>query len=453
MAQRRSRHSEIIIRAAPAVLSIDDVDAMRGRRGYGHEHGQAYDALIYTDLDLPMLAPLDLDTAPPNQPHEMAGLPLRAVEHLEVRWGSYQQYLASFVAGGKAPAQMRDRLWETLSSGLRDLFSAPASDARPVRLWWDSDALELVELPWELITTAPDGTAGWLSLVRGLPPESAAPQVPLEGRLRLALIHTGEAPSTLLDRLSNIPGIELVERKDQPLTVLREVAAAGYELVHLFADGYPTLAFDSVLYVHGADPPELPASDLSAVLRGSQVAFMGLTSQTAVNPDMMHVGGRSVPSVYRAFAYLGGSDLPLPSLVAPLGPSEYEHISDFWGAFYATLSETLDVEAAMARGRDAAPDAGPAGPAPMALFLRHRSGHLFRRVTAVRSLSARAAPTQLNAELELSRTLISRLNSVMSKQGESAPASVRAFVTKETTRQERLTAELESWTELEVGDE
>src|SRR4029079_13062409 len=98
---------------------------------------------------------------------------------------------ASYVSGGKEPVQMRDRLQETFSPGLMALLFGPAPIDEPVRLWWDSDAPELVELPWGLLTAPHHGQTNWFTFVRGLPPDPIPPLVPLEGSLRLALIGSG----------------------------------------------------------------------------------------------------------------------------------------------------------------------------------------------------------------------------------------------------------------------
>jgi hypothetical protein len=253
--------------------------------------------------------------------------------------------------------------------------------------------------------------------------------------------------------MRGVPGIEIIEYVTSPREALQQIVSAGIELVHIIADGYPTLAYDSVLYFHGEATPELPAVELSGLLRGSRVAVLGMTSARTINPDLLQISHRQVPAVYRAFAYLGGSDLPLPSMVLPLGPTEDGRLGAFWGGFYAALSETLSVEDAMARGRDASIGPGEIPPTPMALFLRHRHGRLFRRDAAPRSDSPREAPSQLYNEFEISKALVSRLNATIKAQPGAAPEGALEFLASEPAHQDRLLADLEPWTTLEAGEE
>jgi hypothetical protein len=183
-------------------------------------------------------------------------------------------------------------------------------------------------------------------------------------------------------------------------------------------------------------------------LRGSRVAALGLTSTASANPDRMEVAGRMVPSAYRAFAYLGGAEQPLPSVVAPLGPiPDRGRLQAFWQAYYAGTIESLSLEEGMRRGLQAS----GAPTLPMALFLRHRHTRLFRRQAAPSTaLSFAQGPESLNpvqagAELAISRRLVDRLSALATKYGSATPPSVSEFLSQEPTHQGRLAASLEPW--------
>jgi hypothetical protein len=413
----------------------------------GGEPSQSYDVLLYTDL--PIFSSGPAIEPPPGQPKNIAGRPLAAVEQITVAWSRYEEYLAHFLSGARSPSHMRSRLLKAMSPGLEYLFSDRSLADQPVRLWWASETPELVDLPWELLVYGSRSNAEELSFVRGLPPETPTPQIPVGEQLRLAIIHApGSAPEALRNALAIAPpGLHVTFITGSPLMELQRALREGYELIHLVADGLVSLAYEGILYLPG--PPGLERrispSQLKELLHSSRVALIGLTTPEDPDPDTIALGGRSVPSAYRAFAYLGSSTLSLPSVVAPLGPLEPEQIETFWRTFYAELADTLHIEEAMARARVAA-----LSPPGIALFLHHSHGRVFRRIADAGEAPS-ADPSQLDADLQLSRELTDQLTTMEERYG-TPPESVAQFVERERARQDELADQLKPWVQPEGGD-
>ena len=219
--------------------------------------------------------------------------------------------------------------------------------------------------------------------------------------------------------------------------------ADGIELLHICADGIVSLAYEGVLYQYGDQRPELSAHELSEHLRGSRVSVIGLTAQTGANPDVMNVNSREVVSVYRAFACFGSSRVPLPSITAPLGPTQPARDVEFWRAFYTHLGGSHDLERALAEARYAAPAA------PYALFLRHAHRKLFR--TATTPFPAAHAPERMAFDLSKSLEVTTQVRALSEKYG-SLPAYLSRFAEQETEHQKTIEAELDVWSRPE-GDE
>lgn len=449
MIGQMSRYAEIIVKVAPArVTTRGQARPPATEGGRLREAKQTYDVLIYANLPLPMISAAR--ELPPGQPDAIAGIGFVGVEQIEVKWSHYKEYLAAFVEGIKVPEMMRERLVETMSPGLEELIYGPPLGPQTVRLWWSSDTPELEDLPWELLTQP--GRRNYppekFSFVRGLPPETPVPILPLEGRPRLGFIHDPQfTPRPLLDALLQLDGpeLEVVPMPEHPRKSLERAVAQGFELLHVVADGVVSSAYEGILYFHGgrSTSPELPPRELSATLRGSRVSVLGLTGQDYSDPDTMTLGDWQVPSVYRAFAYLGGSRLPMPTVVAPLGPLPPEDLHRFWKHFYRGLADTFSPHRAMVRAQKAA------GPTPVAVFLRHPQPVLFRRVTDATPAPA-ADPTQLGAELQLSHELVQQLE-VNSDLYGGLPESVRAFIVQESARQAEISSALDPW--LTASDE
>ncbi len=443
MTQRMSRYEEIVVRVIPS-------PAETSRRFSESDKVRRYDALIYTNLAIPELTPGEL---PAGQMRQVDGLPLVACERIDLRWQAYQEYLAHFDLGKKSVGPMQDRLVEAMTRGLQVLFTGFPWTERPVRLWWSVEAPELEDLPWDLLANAGHGPAETeFSFVRGMPPKVPPPLVPVEGPLRLGLVgRPGFGFDSLLQTLApgSVPGIEVTVLPLPPLQALRTAVREGLELLHIVADGEVLLSYEGLLYFHGEREPRVSSGELSSCLHGSRVTVLCLTASEDRNPDMVEIGGYSVPSAYRAFAQIASEDLPLPNIVAPLGPLDPVRLREFWRRFYVHLAATHRIEEAMSQGRQN-------GPVPMALFLRHSQGVLFRRggaptsTRAVRS-AREEAPSQLEAELQVSRNLIGQLHTLAARYG-ALPDSVNEFLESHGQRNSQLDAELESWRRPEDDD-
>jgi hypothetical protein len=445
-------YREIIVRIVPAhrgLFDFDDDDvvcAVRPRHTL-KETARSYDAFIFTNLKIEGLQTPSRPS--PNQPEQLKGLPLAGVEQIVMRWNRFTHYLADFVSGEKAPHMMRERLFESLSSGLEVLLSdRPLSDG-PVRIWWDCKATELLDLPWDLMACRHKTMDGGFSFVRGLPPDEYPPEVPIStDGPRLALIFDPQRPpDSLLQTLKQIPQMKVIPLTGNPREALQQVVKEGYEIVHIVGDGIVSLACDGILYLaQDQAAPELAPTELSSLLHGSRVMLLSLTTHAGDNPDTIPMADRFVPSAYRAFIYLGSADLPLPSIVAPLGPI-FDWLREmFWNQFYSTLATTCDLEAAMREAQSLSH-----GPIPMALFLRYRSGRVFIHREKRRSLfkSAQEAvieenPKQAFDELVVSQNLVDRLSLLKGEYGsDSLPESVNTFLKSEVEHQKRVTTTLD----------
>lgn len=456
MNRQTSPFAEIVVRIVPSRLSVSERQSFDQSSSSSESTKRFYDVLIYTELDVPNIS--RQTSPPPGQRQSIAGLPFVGSERITIHWSSYQSYYAAFIEGEKAFYMMRERLLEALSPGLNALFSSPLSTGKPVRLWLNGETPELDDLPWELLTYGRrNSSSEQFSLVRGLPPETLAPIVPVGERLRLALIHQpGFTPACLSDALNELPPeIELIEFTDSPLKALEEVARKGYELVHIVADGVVSLAYEGILYFHGlqsessfqsysyqqSDSAQITPGELSTLLGNSRASVLCLTEQDYSNPDLVEIAGREVPSAYRAFAYLGGSRLPLPSIVAPLGPLKKEQGKEFWTEFYKHLTDTFDLSQAVTRSRQKFNH-----PLPVALFLRHFQNILFRRESEENRTEV--DPVHLGATLQLSNELATQLKAHLSSYGNQSEG-VSRFLESEEKRQAVLSEQLEPWLKSE----
>ncbi|MGB0384884.1 MAG: hypothetical protein ACPGWR_08690 [Ardenticatenaceae bacterium] len=434
MNERTSPYDDIVVRVVPARRAAK----VRSR---SHSRDGIYEALIYTNVS----AFQGQVSPPPGQPDKLANLPLASVEELVIHWDHYQEHLKLFTADSTSATQRR-QLFETMSPGLMKLLSGRFPADTPVRVWWSNESAELEELPWELVVyNSPDFVAKRFCFVRGLPPRRRPPVVPVDQSLRLGVIFDpGNPPAVLLDALEDLQGIEVTYLTQPPRQALRKVVSERYELLHIVADGYVSLARDGILSVHDPYRPELPSNELSALLRSSRVTLLGLTSTTSANPNPVEDERSKKSPAYRAFAYLASAELPLPSIVAPVGSLSHTELASFWHNFYPVLANTLSVEQAMINVQNSKV------PKPMALFLRQPYGQLFRRPeTRARSLMT-VAPTKIEAELQISQSLVARLNSLAARYGQ-LPDSVSNFLSKETQHQQMLEAQLAPWTQMEVA--
>ncbi|HLM60412.1 MAG TPA: CHAT domain-containing protein [Pyrinomonadaceae bacterium] len=459
MIKQASSFAEIVLRIVPSRLSTTERESFERQNSSSDSPKRSYDVLIYTEL---AIAELPRSTSPPSgQRQTIAGLPFVGRERITVHWTSYQSYYAAFVEGEKAFRHMRERLLETMSPGLSAIFGNPPQTNKPLRLWLSSETPELDDLPWELIASdRRNFDSATFSLVRGLPPEIPTPIVPVGERLRLALIHQPIFTPSYLRYPFNLvpPEIEITEFTESPRKALEQVVREGYELVHIVADGVVSRAYEGILYFHGfhsenssqsysyqqqPDSPQLSPNELSTLLGNSRVSVLCLTEQDYSNPDLVEIAGREVPSVYRAFAYLGGSPLLLPSIVAPLGPLKEEQGRRFWSEFYRQLTETFNLSQAVKHAREMPNHSS----LPVALFLRHLQNVLFRRETAEKRQSE-VDPVHLGASLQLSNELVTQLKAHADLYGDSSEG-ISLFLENEEKRQAVMSEQLEPWLKSE----
>jgi hypothetical protein len=425
-----TRDDEIYIHLVPSRRNLRLGEGPTGEGPTG-----AYEAFVYTNLNLSGFSPRDPGRVPKSD--EKTTMPLVAVEQVVVKWSRYQEYLAYFVEGSKDPDMMGYRLFETLSPGLQVLFSDQKLADRPVRVWWHCETPEMEDFPWELMAYRRRGSSPDFSFVRGQPPSTPSPTVPLRGPLRLAFIHNPNVtPRWLEDMLTSFgPNLQVTNLTMPPHNAMETAAREGYELVHIVADGIVSLSYEGVLYIYGTPSLEVSAGELSSLLNGSRVSVLGLTEPVAQNADTVLIGGYEVPSAYRAFAYLNRSIFPLPNIVAPLGPTTDWQLMQFWQRFYHTMDETHEIERAMAAGRAEFPG--------MALYLRQTQRRTFERLKPAHQVTA-ADPTKLNADLQQSRGMVSQMKYLEKRFGDM-PESVKYFLDKESARQMKLMADLDPW--------
>jgi hypothetical protein len=414
------RQSDVIVQV---------VSAPRKRSGPSDADAQIYDALVYTQLTLPMTVPTASTYA-----DSLRNLPLRGVERITINRTNYANWLAFFIEGDKAMTVMRDRLLEAMTPGLVELLTkAPVN----ITVWWSTTTPELDEFPWEL--TADVGRrqgSHRVAFLRGLPPETPIPTLPISGQPRLGLVGATHLWPEWGRALTGEIG-PTVTVFDGPLRQsLQRAISAGVEFVHVFADGVVSSALEGILYDHaGSADNELPAHELSALLSGSRVAVMALSPTDHDNPDVVQMAGRSVLSAYRAFTYIGTSTLPLPTVLAPLGPIPNDMMQAFWRAFYSGLTTSWNLTESLR-----AAQSGFSSSVPIALFCRHAGGKLFEPAVEVD-----VQPMQIRTELLQSQGITDDLSRLQKKYGQDLPKSVLDLFAKETSRQSKLRISLDSW--------
>jgi hypothetical protein len=487
MGNQTRRATEVLVKIIQR--TSEDVE----EEGIEPELKCSYDALIYTDSKL-----IGLQAQfnwPEGQPEKISNLSLVAIETVVVDWGHYKEYLRFFITGEqKAYHKLkREKLFTFVSPGLHKIFSGEATDKRPLRVWWSPDTPSLVELPWELL--AYDDKTNLdeqVSFVRGLPPERPVPILPVGEKLRLAFIHEPSSTSKALsDALKKLQNIEVVDMTDPPLKALQQAISGDFELVHLVADGSVTMAYEGFLYLRKPqtvdissdignalgrralrlllsgfrfveplllkkssamlgldrlslwlsnklytklDIETLSVSELSALQRGSYLAVLGLSPPNSSDHDINRIDGMLLPSIYRAFACIGNSPLPMPNIVAQIGAADEERMPLFWQSFYSDLSAGLQVEKAM---RTAMKESSLFA---MALFLRQQDSQTFRHDETPKGVKV----TQINAELRESEKTLQQLEA-LKEQYSGLSAILQKYEQGESSRQEQLKTKLQEW--------
>jgi hypothetical protein len=403
---------------------------------------QIFDAVVYTYL------PLQLNPVPDRFPYsvELASLPAAGVEQITIETADYESDLASFIEGEQSMQRMRDRLLQMMSSNLRTLLTNPQSD---IRIWWSSSTPELEDFPWEL--SAGSGLQRSFSRVvflRGIPPATPIPAIPVAGEPRLAIVGRSYALPGWARSLATQYS-EHVNISDKPLREGLEAAVqAGFELIHVFADGVVSSAFDGILYDHDAprrmgddrrNLAELHPGELSRMLSDSRVAVLALSRSEHTSPDLHYVGGRQVLSAFRAFAYLGACTFPLPTTVVELGPVPGGIMASFWQRFYEELVPNWHLTNALRSAQSSQPFAPP-----IALFCRHAGGKLFRQASSADV----SQPMRIRQDFLRSEQLTRDLSS-LTEQYKDLPDTILRLLKNETSRQLRLKRELDTWTDRE----
>src|SRR5215207_6218719 len=192
MVARASGIESVFVRVTAAAMSPSDRYASSRATSSGDDvlRRTPYLAWVYSKLSLPIERSFE---PPPEVPTEWAGDPFAGVETFVVNWATYTDYASSYFEGEKGSGMMRERLFEALPRGLSAILAGDVGGGRPTRTWFHSDAPEVSQLPWELVAYADGrrlGTGG--TFVRGIPPETATPLVPVTGRLRLGVIDPDE---------------------------------------------------------------------------------------------------------------------------------------------------------------------------------------------------------------------------------------------------------------------
>ncbi len=418
---------------APATLEEHPTGGSTG----GDGSPRTYVALVYGRAVMPFTHPAE---PPPGEPAEWAGEPLVGVERFAVDWRQYGAYLASFVEGGKQAGMMQERLFEAVPPGLSAVLDGEFGGARRTRTWFDSDAPELAELPWELLAYRSGRRASsGASFVRGLPPDAATPLVPITDGLRLGLVDpAGRAPRALTAAVDSLAGrIEVQQLAGGVRSALNQAAAEGLELLHLVADGSITSSLEALLEFPGANEAPLAASEMASILRGSRVRVVGLTPCAVDDQASSAIDTSLVPSAHRAFTYFATSIHPIPTTVAPLGPLSGRVLEWLWSTFYGALAETFEIEGSLTRVQAQEPVA-------VALFLRQLQVPTFRRVNP--SERPAAEPSAVHADLAASRQALGEIQALKQKLGLTT-ASLDAYTERETARQSVLEAEVSGWVE------
>jgi hypothetical protein len=399
---------------------------------------RTYQALFYTLL--PLAGPLEVSGA-----ENWKGLSVCAAGRMKILWQDYQTMLADLFDGIRGVEKLSQRMRDCFSSSMQILLDQIAMTSGTRRIWWGSDAPELDDMPWELLFTKPFMNQMTPNFVRGLPPESPLPILPLKGPLRLFWNNSAYTPGWVrsLFRPGNLPGIETTEITGGLREALRTAARQGAELFHCCADGVVSLAYEGALYDHNAGE-EISPSEVADVVRGTRLSLIGFTPQEPMqNADVVEISGREVVSVYRAFACFSSARFPIPSVIVPLGPFPGEGPQKFWKVLYQELGQSYHLDAALLQSRMAA------GASPFAVFMRHGQSKLFRPAG---QRAYETEPEQVASSLGSSAGALQRIQALQSQFG-SLPDYLTSFAEDEGKRVGKLGAELADWSRLEEGEE
>jgi hypothetical protein len=425
MMTESARTNDICIRILPA-----------RETGSGTQGERVYQALFYGE-------------ALQEGPREIEGAdehwddaPLRATGRLTIMWRRYQEMLADFYEGIQGAEKMAHRFRDAFSPGIRGVIDSIGRGRPARRVWWACEAPELDDIPWELMFHRPNTPPVSWNCFRGAPPKAPPPILPVRDALQLFWTDNHYTPDWLRDVLkSQLPGIRTVAVSGSLRETLREAAAAGAELLHCCADGVVSLAYEGALYDHLTKETITTAQVVNS-FRGSRLSVLGLTPQDAENPDFMPLGGREMPSVYRAFACFGATRQPLPTIATPLGPCGPETAA-FWKSFYEALGSSHYLDKATQAARATSPGA------PFAVFLRHGQSKLFRPAM---QRTYQSEPQQVAFRLNSAARALGKIESLKNRFGD-VPDYLKEFAEAEGKLHDRLGAELADWSRLEQEEE
>ena len=478
---------------------------------------RAYDAFIYTNLKVEDLKPIDPKE---SVPHKSIGkLPLAAREQVVINWTHYQSYILAYFLGEKSArkflrnvGKQKDlaeggnvALFGVKGNFLERLFAGKLPGNKQTRVWWHSDLPELVALPWELLAYERFSTGNApFYFLRGLPPQTNMPRVPVSGPLRVAFIHEPRTTSNALLQAFRTPpaNIKVTPMTDAPREALLTAAREGYEIVHLVSDGTVSLGNDGTLYLrkgvkHRPDRSIFKDRLLRALLLIYDAIrpvllklFAALNSLLRALFDLSFPGVPLVKWLDRKLesqldidkcspselnSILHGSRVSILCFSAPkstdtdpgridgyLLPKVYRAFCSLGSSLLplptivAPVGATDDPEmthfwqgfyTGLAEHLDTtkAMESGLKGepPVAMALFQRHPETRMFAEVSAEQQKNI-VDPTQLDAALQLSEELVRQLIAQFG-QVEAMPESFQKLCSKELERQARLKAQLEPW--------
>lgn len=410
----------------------------------GPQHSKSstrlYDVVVYTTLPVSIGHSGDRTRA-----EKYNDLPLKGVGRLEIPWRRYQDYLTAFQEGEKGVEKMRIWMQGTLDKGLQDFVHELHNLSHPCRIWWTNEAPELNDMPWELVFE--NGNVFYPSrsnmlFVRGRPPRIPLPVLPLSGPLRLLYCTSTHTPNWLNNffnlEISGVPGIVPIRHDGSLHEAIGRAVNEGIELLHICTDGRVSSAYEGILYCNDNDQSEMTAHELSSLLRGSRLSVIALTEQGNSLPNAVRAYEHDVVSVYRAFACFSNSRFNLPSIIAPIGPSEEITAKQFWFKFYSLLAERLHLDEAMRQARHMIP------PSSYALFLRHGLGKLFRIANS--QGEPMPAPEKMAVNLVSSIAAVHKVHSLNQLYG-GLPEYLTDFMHEENTRQQKIREELDPWTQ------
>ncbi|MGA7730133.1 MAG: hypothetical protein WCD37_02550 [Chloroflexia bacterium] len=346
-----------------------------------------YAISVFSSQEVPGLQSADVAPTRYLPPNMYMDLPLQTTEFLDAG-PHFRDDKGPSVKGAhdkvdKYDRQLRSRIRSCLSPGLASFFERPvplADGKTEYRVWWDCKSTPLAIMPWETIIAETDSVR--LYFVRGAPPSDPSPTVPFHDQLKLAVI--GQPldsiwPKKLWEPLRQ-EGLQIDEFPGEGSAglALRKAVAEDYDLIHLVASGITNTNDDGLIYLGGDPEQRLEGYQLRSMFKSSRVAALAFSF-----PGDMRSGIRQFKEAstsYQAFATIANMPEAGPSIVTQLRRSNMGTLIDFWRAYYAQLMASGHIVRAVDVARRAVVHREPGQDPAMALFLNHRTGHLYERI-------------------------------------------------------------------------